>query len=145
MDEKEYARWIALYIGATGFTGANEDRLNEVLAANRHIFAELRATFPELCECTDRLVERAEVPQWPSEHTNALLRELKNLRDERTKRAAKGTYGGGNYTLHASGCPCHDCTARPSHEKLSELKAYIRRHGGQVAGEGPKAKRKVKK
>lgn len=153
MDDRDFELWESAHILATG---ANANQLREVLEANRTTFAGMGATYADLCEATERAIQAGGM-NWPNEHVAAIVRELKSILEERSRESRKGTYGAGGYAFrHEPGCDCPDCNGgeiKPSYEKrisdrdakLKELKAYIRKHGGQVAGEGPKAKRKVRR
>lgn len=89
MTDREYDSWVNAHIAATGGDPA---RIAELLHANRKILtADWRATYAELCECSDRLVSAVRVPQFPSEHTNALLVELRAIRAD--QQQAKPRYG----------------------------------------------------
>jgi hypothetical protein len=57
------------------------ERFRETLEANADIFvSEWRATAGELGEVITRLVCEGRVPQWPNELTNAIFRELQEVR-----------------------------------------------------------------
>jgi hypothetical protein len=163
MTDQEYQDWMALHVRCTG---GGVEQLSEFLAANRWAIIDgWRATYGELCECTDRIVARGAIPDWPRDHANCLKIELDALRAER--RIGSRRYGGGNYDNarpiradgldHRPGCPCPDChggEVLPAWEqevarrdaKLRELKDYILRNGGVLEDGtgGPKSKRKKK-
>lgn len=83
MTHEDFALWVDAHVKATGA----EARLSDLLWANRHIIDDRwHATYAEMCECTQRLIEKSLVPQFPAEHTNALHRELKQLRAENERR-----------------------------------------------------------
>lgn len=138
MNESEYAEWMALHISATG---ADPPRLSEILAANRAIVCvSWNASYAEMCECSDRLVEFGRVPQWPDKHTNALRLELDAIRAEPKRveaiRTVREMYGG-----HVAGCDCPYCNGG---EILPAYAAARERLHAAVKGEKPKKTRKRK-
>lgn len=75
-----FAEWATFYVGAIGHT----DRTRAVLmAAKHHLVFELRATLAELGEVLTRQLAGARVPAFPAEVTNALVTDLRALREER--------------------------------------------------------------
>lgn len=123
MNEREYAEWMALHISATG---ADPPRLSELLAANREIVCECwNASYAEMCECSDRLVEFGRVPQWPDKHTNALKLELDVIRAEpkrlESMRSARERYGG-----HVAGCDCPYCNGGEILPAYAEARERLR-------------------
>lgn len=83
MTHEDFALWVDAHVKATG----GEARLSDLLWANRHIVDERwHATYAEMCECTQRLIEKCLVPQFAAEHTNALHRELRAIRAESERR-----------------------------------------------------------
>ena len=147
MSEDQYALWTSAHILATG---ASESQLQPLLAANRDTFAKLGATYVELCECTQRLFEDGRVPNWPAEHANALVNELKALRAEQRKSFNSGTYGAG-YSLREElaqatrkdGCKfmgiCCDG------KKYPQCQAVQERWDALLAGEREKDARKARR
>lgn len=80
MTDTEFETWVAHHCEATGA----DIKPATTLLANRGVFvADWRATAAELAECTRRLVAHRKVPRWANEHTDAVGRELKQLREER--------------------------------------------------------------
>jgi hypothetical protein len=153
MTDQEYQDWMALHIRCTG---GNAEQLSEFLAANRWAIIDgWRATFGELCECTDRIVARGALPDWPRDHANVLKIELDALRAERRKGTR--TYGGGGYSFaHPGGCDCPDCNGGevlPSYQKKLDdrdagrlrLQKYIIENGGTLLDEEGRPKGKKKK
>lgn len=79
--------WVSVYVKETG----SPAEVADLLVENQEvILGHWRATRAELDECADRLIRDGRVPRWLNEHTNALHRELKALREEaaRVARAA---------------------------------------------------------
>jgi hypothetical protein len=63
--------------------GSTDGATAEVLIENRDaILGRHRATTDELAEVTVRLVAAGRVPKWANEHTNAVIAELKALRED---------------------------------------------------------------
>lgn len=139
MTNAEWDGWSSAHIVATG---GRENQLREFLDANREIFENLGATAVELGECTERINSRGEIPNWPYEHANALVRELKALRSERQRAKARETFAQRYRAVgHVDGCDCPQCNGGkklPSYaEAEKELKAYI----GAATGKKRRAKR----
>lgn len=106
MSESDFGQWVSAHVTTTG---ADPVRLTELLWANRHIITEKwKADYPDLCICTDRLVEGRRVPEFPNEHTNAIGRELVALRAERARRA-QTTANVDPYEGPVKGCDCPRC------------------------------------
>src|SRR5688572_4516671 len=103
MSEADFDQWVRAHVTTTG---AEPQRLTELLHANRHIICDKwRADFADLCICTDRLVEGRRVPEFPNEHTNAIGRELVALRAERL-RAEQTRYSVADTGERIKGCDC---------------------------------------
>lgn len=154
MDERDFDDWAAKHVLATG---ANAGQLLPVLEANRHTFANLNATYEEINECSQMILDSGQIPDWPDKHITALVNNLHSLRAERQKRKLAGTYGGGLYSYkHDDGCDCPTCNGGeilPSYEakagalkaKRKELQDYIESHGGKLIADRVKLPRKGKK
>ncbi len=154
MDASDFELWEAAHILATG---ANGTKLREVMEANRATFTNLHATYEELNECSQRILDSGEIPDYPDKHIAALMKNLHSLRAEREKRKGKGTYGGGAYSLkHPDGCDCPNCNGGevlPSYEakrrELTEargkLQDWILANGGTLQADRIKRPRKGKK
>ena len=75
-----YSVWAAKYCEATGSSGV----INAVLKACRHTLAvEWSASSDELYDVIARLVAGGRVPGFPTEVTNGIVRELREMRAER--------------------------------------------------------------
>jgi hypothetical protein len=142
VTHEEFHQWVEGHVKATA-DDTNAVRLTDLLWANRHIIVDQwQATYAEICECTDQMVEAGRVPKFPNQHTNALDQELKLLRAERKARLK--TYGKGNYQFgHPAGCVCPQChngTILPEFEQqkaqtesaLTQLQRYIIANGGTL-------------
>lgn len=116
MTRELFEQWVNIHITATG---AEPVRLAELLWANRDTIIERwHAEYAELCECSERLIERRRVPEFANEHTNAIHRELTALREEQARKkrvdSFRAVHGG-----HVQGCDCPHCNGGeilPSYE-----------------------------
>jgi hypothetical protein len=77
-----FQEWAAMYCDATG---ANAVMRNVVFGAKHDLVFQLRATVEELGAVTSRLITGERVPQFAPQVTNALVRELRELREERAR------------------------------------------------------------
>lgn len=137
MNTREFGEWVTQHVRATGGDAA---RLPELLWANREVIVDrLGATFGELCECTQRLFESGRVPQFPSEHPNALVKELKALRAEaaREESTRRNVIPAG-HAMRGCDCPaCNGGEILPSYDQAAKrLTAYVRKHQGITGGIG---------
>lgn len=83
MTTAAFTAWVAVACQVLG----GVDRFREVLLANADVFiGDWRATSAELADCLRRLVSLGRVPQWPNEVTNAIRRELFDLRREQREQ-----------------------------------------------------------
>lgn len=106
MTSAEFGDWIKVHVQATG---ADPVRLTDLLWANFEIVeGKWHATFAELCECSERLIEAGKVPQFPAEHTNAILKELRWMREER-ERLRKLEQQREMYAKRDPRCDCPAC------------------------------------
>ncbi len=83
VDSIGFNYWVAEYCTAAG---AAEGTAEMLLSSEEVFRVTHRVTLEELETIRARLVAAAAVPQFKSEHTNALLRELRALRAERRER-----------------------------------------------------------
>ena len=137
MNDKDFAAWVSAHIAATG---AEVARTTEVLWANREgIVSRWRASYAEMCECTQRLFEGGHVPQFPSEHPNALYRELRAMRAEKF-RESETRRNSDPMTGPVRGCDCPSCNGgeiKPSYEQaMNRLALYLKEHGALTGGIG---------
>ena len=132
MSPEDFKEWVRLHCKHTGGDAATAG----ILVANIGTINERwNATYAEMCECTQRLIQNGRVPQFPSEHPNALYRELRAMRaeefrEESTRRAI----------LPDGKCDCPRCNGGeilPSYQNaLDRLAAYLKKHGSLTGGIG---------
>ena len=128
MNDEDYSLWVSAHILATG---GREEQLKPFLDANRDAFARIGATYAELCECTQRLIERGEIPDWPREHANAVIQELRRYRIERQKTRDRETFPQRYSAVgHVEKCDCPQCHGGeilPSYEAArNRLSQYVK-------------------
>lgn len=135
MTDQAYGEWVNAHVTATG---GEPVRLTELLWANREVIVtRLTATYPELCECTQRLIEGARVPQFPSEHPNAIVKELRAYRAElaRHESTNRNVVPAGH---RLKGCDCPDCNGGevlPSYQRATDkLRVYLKEHKELTGG-----------
>jgi hypothetical protein len=81
MTSEQFSEWVPIANAALG----GGERFADVLSANARVFCEdWSASAFELGECVYRLVSEGRVPQWPNELTNAIHKELAEVR-QRTR------------------------------------------------------------
>ena len=106
MTNDQFQQWVAAHIQATG---ADSERVSELLWANSgNINEKWNASYEEMCEASDRLVEFGRVPAFASDHTNALKAELDTIRSDR-RRAESQKFQRELYGQHQRGCDCPSC------------------------------------
>lgn len=135
MSDRDFGEWVGAHITTTG---AEPVRLTELLWANKGtILGRWDATYEELCECTQRLIEGRKVPEFPNGHTNAIGVELFALRAERARRR-QTEYNVTPLDEPIKGCDCPRCYRPDGSPKyratLARLKAYIAEHGSLTSG-----------
>ena len=135
MTDQAFGDWVNAHVTATGGDPA---RLTELLWANREVIVtRLAATHAELCECSQRLIEGARVPQFPSEHPNAIVRELRAYRAEQARQHSteRNVVPMGQ---RVKGCDCPDCNGGeilPSYQAATDrLRVYLKEHKELAGG-----------
>lgn len=143
MTNEVFGDWVKAHVIATG---ADPERVTELLWANRDtIVGKWEATYAELCECSQRLIEQGKVPEYPAGHTNAIKVELDALRRE-TKRPVRDQAFLERYRAvgHVPGCDCPDCNGGevlPSYDQAKKLlEKYVEAFKGKK-GRKQKGKR----
>lgn len=133
MTPQEYDDWIKAHIKATGFVDAA--RLTEMLDANFKIVNEKwNATYAELCEATDSLIEKGRIPNFPVEHMPAILGEIKAIRIE-VERVAKTKAQRQAYTTPDPRCDCPACNGgeiKPAYAAAMQRLREFRDNFGKV-------------
>jgi hypothetical protein len=131
VNEAQYRDWVSNHIAATG---GDAERLSEVLWANLEIVTrKWHASYEELCECSERLIEAGRVPQFPAEHTNAIWKELCRIRDER-ERANKNRVQRATYAVtHGPQCDCIGCAEARGDQAAIATRAKLRALVGEIA------------
>lgn len=132
MTEELYSQWIDAHVQAAGRGGLFDTRLRDLLAANKHNFDKYNATYAELCECSDRIIGDARVPEYLDQHTNAIIRELRFVREDaaRAKRVEQ------QRDLYAKRDPRCDCPACNGGEIKPSWEAAMQRLRGVMQGIG---------
>jgi hypothetical protein len=77
-----YQEWAQFYCDQTG---ANPVMRNVVVGAKFSLVTQLGATVEELGAVLTRFITGARVPQFPTQVTNAIVSELRELREERAR------------------------------------------------------------
>lgn len=102
MTTEQFAEWVKDHCK---YTGANADTA-ALLVANRNVICgRWSATYAEMCECSQRLIESGRSPKFANEQMNALHSELVRLRGERYA-AVKSERRESSYV---AGCDCPAC------------------------------------
>lgn len=134
MTTQEFRAWADLHCEHTGA----DEQAAAVIAANIDtILNRWHATYPELCECTTRMIEAGVNPKFANEHTNTIKAQLDIIRSERAEREqtlANITAPG----KRIDGCDCPQCIPPDGsvewQEASARLKEWIRVNGEMTSG-----------
>lgn len=112
MTTEQFVEWVSDHCK---YTGGNADTA-DLLVANRGIIcSKWGATYAEMCECSQRLIESGRSPKFPNEQMNALHAQLVSLRSERLTAVRNERRS----IEIVSGCDCPACNGGVMTEKYA--------------------------